>query len=226
MNAIPYYSPEIKAPKIPWWKTTHPKLFGLLALIVAYGPAYLLGFGESPCFLFSGAIFIALIAYQFARRSPKPLLVEATTLVLLIVISAAASYLTAYPSANRLFMFAFGIAPPSGVQNIAGRAQWFDGRTIVIRFKADDSAIQQLLQSRKFNVDPSQINTSGIGFDLMRVQRHFSMSQVADRSWRQTITGNNGQLWEWLQDGGEAPRESTTVFVNENGEVWVMYNSF
>lgn len=209
----------------PWWKKPHPVSLLILAILCAWVPSVVLGIGTTPCFLIIGAVFVAILGDQIARRSKVPLRAEIIALALIAILSSIVSYWTSHPSTNRMFDLAFGIPPPAGLSNIEGRAQWFDGLTVVMHFNADDAAMQQLLAARKFEVDQTLEDRVKSGQFNLSYASHLSLKETVDRYWNCPVTGTSGRKWIYRNP---SPYTSSSIdqvemFRNEKGEVWVVY---
>lgn len=70
-------------------------------------------------------------------------------------------------------------------------------------------------------MEPVRVVPGSTGIDLTQVRTQFSVSQVVDAQWNQTITGMSGEVWRW--DSYDSEPFGTILFVNEKGEVWVVY---
>lgn len=208
-----------------WAKGPHDILLGFLALILCYVPALIFGVGTSPCFLFAGALFVAVVASQIAKRSARPVRVELIALAIVITLSSVVSYWTAHPSPRRLFRMAFGVEPPAGVTHLRGRVQWFDGQTVLLRFNADEATLKEVMSVRKFVADErtqwAQVDSRSADIDY--VKSHFNTAHVADPTWVDTIRFDVPRLWRWQVMPSAGSAEKTDVLLNEKNEVWVMY---
>jgi hypothetical protein len=208
-----------------WAKGPHDILLGFLALVLCYVPALVFGIGASPCFLFAGALFIAVLASQIAKRSERPVRVELIALAVVITLSSIFSYWAAHPGPRRLFRMAFGVEPPAGVTDLRGRVQWFDGQTVLLRFNADEATLKEVMNSRKFVPDElmrwRDADSRSTAMDY--VKRHFNTAHIADRTWIDTVQFDVPKLWKWQVISSSGTAEETVVLVNEKNEVWVMY---
>lgn len=208
-----------------WLHRPHDILIGFLALILCYVPALILGIGASPCFLFAGALLIAVVASVISRRSKRSLRVELAALTLVVILSTIICYWTAHPSPRYLFFMAFGVEPPAGVTKLEGRVQWFDGKIILLRFQADEATLKQAMSARNFL--PNELLKEAVSREetVKIVKNHFYSARIADPTWIDAINLQSPILWHWQPVTVAGSLEQTSVLVNEKNDVWVLYNS-
>lgn len=196
-----------------------------LAPVAAYVSVAAVGTGWSPLVYLLGAIVIALAGSAVTRGLMRQLWIGQVALLGMIAGGAAAvGYFTARPDPARLFALLFNAPPPAGVVGLAGRVQWHDGQTAVLRFHVDGATLATILKTGEMRPSKYFAEVPAVA-QASYVERAFYMSGVADPDWRRTITFQSARLYEFAPSRkGRRASESGTLLVNERGEAWGMYN--
>jgi hypothetical protein len=160
--------------------------------------------------------------FWYPRRFPPRLRALFTVIVGLI------AGLCLRVSDEDAFARAFGIAPPPGVHDIAFR-KTIGGSgdvTILLRFRAERAAFNQLLSARPLAANPVPLEEYARDGNWNRLV-HTAFSGIGDtlggRAWKDIEPMGAPQMYEWEEHEGNVPTQLRVLWDAQTGEAYAMY---
>jgi hypothetical protein len=191
--------------------------------MAAFAATLATGTGWSPLVYLLGGAILGVSIGRACRRLERPWAGQLATIIGVAMLAAIVGYGTAHPNPRKLFEQVFRVDPPTGVTDLDGQVQWYDGQTILLRFRVKPDVATSLASKGGFHLDETFGDMTATDRPAY-VNRKFFMSVLADRSWREEIAFRDASIYELSSSRLEsATAESATMLVNESDDVWVLY---
>ncbi|MGN6505124.1 MAG: hypothetical protein ACTHM6_06115 [Tepidisphaeraceae bacterium] len=112
------------------------------------------GNGISPALYFLFAVLaLPLLARTIGRRSRRSKIAELLSLLAGAVCCSGVAYFTAHPSPRAVFQHVFDQPPSTGVSDLWGQKQWYDGRVWLVSFRLNDAEFARLMAETNLKPD-------------------------------------------------------------------------